>query len=118
MRKAPLRFLRFMPHIVQDFEKAVHEHGESNLAAVAQAFRLPLRFLLDFQRLPGRSGDLHFTKSLLSDLKRLIKKITSRESMILNKYLERKAISYINRKTRHLQRSMMITALTAMERRR
>ena len=117
MRKAPLRFLRFMPHIVQDFEKAVHEHGENNLAAVAQAFRLPLRFLLDFQRLPGRSGDLHFTKSLLSDLKRLTKKTTCRESMILNKYPQRKAISYINRKTRHLQRATMIPAMAAKERR-
>ena len=112
MPKAPLRLIRFMPQIVRDFEKSLNRNAETNLALVAIDFKIPLRLLKDFQQIPSRSGDIHFTNCALADLKRLIRQSTCRQAIILNKYLERKAISHINRKTRHVQRSMVLASMT------
>ena len=94
-----------MPQIVREFEKALHQNGAVLLAGVAKDFKLPLRLLLDFQKIPGRSGDLQLTGYVVAGLRRLRKESTCRQSMILAKYLERKAISHVNRTTRHIQRS-------------
>ena len=115
MPKAPLRFIRFMPQIVRDFERSLNRNAETNLTIVALDFQIPLRLLKDFQQIPGRSGDIRFTSRVLSDMKRLIRQSTCRQAMILNKYLERKAISHINRKTRHVQRSMVLASMTKQE---
>ena len=115
MPKAPLRFLRFMPTIVRDFERSLTRNADSNLAIVSTDFKIPLRLLEDFQQIPSRSGDIRFTNRVLSDLKRLIRQSTCRQAMILHKYLERKAISHINRKTRHVQRSMVLASMTKQE---
>ena len=110
-------FLRFMPKIVREFERAVTLNEATNLALVAQSFHIPLRLLLDFQNLPGRSGDTEFTNNVISGLRRLIKESTGHQK-ILCKYLERKAISHVNRKTRHVQRSELLTATTSKQQRR
>ena len=110
----PVRFLRFMPKIVQEYEKAVMR--ETYLAGVAQGFDIPLRLLLDFQQLPGRSNDIEFTDMVIAGLRRLIQESTGHHSKILAKYLERKALSHINRKTRHFQRSLLAAAPSKVRR--
>ena len=110
MPKTPVRFLRFMPPIVRDFERAVYVNEATNLAIVSEKFDIPLRLLKDFQTLPSRAKDADFTDRVLAGLDQLVKEGACRQSLILREYLQRKAISHINRKTRHLRRSAMLTA--------